>query len=169
MVSNAQISVAEQNWRYQKSLAVPDLTAGLEYDRASGFALYAVNFQLGIQIPVFNRNQGNIQAAQLQTDQAKLLQQQTVQQIENQVITAYQKVRLLAPAVSGQADRKFLTAYNDLVQRMVGMFKLHQISLLEFTDWFGSWSDNQMKQLDTVDAYWKAAEELNYQVGQPVL
>jgi cobalt-zinc-cadmium efflux system outer membrane protein len=169
LVSNAQMAVSEQNWRYQKSLAVPDLTAGLEYDRASGFALYAINFQLGIQIPLFNRNQGNIHAARVQTDQAKLFQQQTVQQVDNQVITAYQQVKLLAPAVSGQADRKFLTAYSDLVQRMVGLFKLHQISLLEFTDWFGSWSDNQIKQLDTTDAYWKAAEELNYQVGQTVL
>src|ERR1700712_3152195 len=61
----------QHNLYYQKALAVPDLTAGLEFDQRSSYAPNYYGLALSIPIPILNKNKGNIKAAQINIGQAE--------------------------------------------------------------------------------------------------
>ena len=66
---NARRATLEQqnlNLRLQQKLATPDLAVGYTYDRAGSYINNYHALTLGMAVPVFNRNQGNIQAAKAQ-------------------------------------------------------------------------------------------------------
>ncbi|MBD0333147.1 MAG: TolC family protein, partial [Chitinophagaceae bacterium] len=52
----------QQNLRYQQALRKPDVTTGVEYDKANSYTPNYYGFTLSLPLPVFNRNQGNIAA-----------------------------------------------------------------------------------------------------------
>jgi cobalt-zinc-cadmium efflux system outer membrane protein len=59
-----------QNLVYQKSLSVPDVRLGGVYDRNGSYIANYVGLSVGVDIPLFNRNQGNIKAARARTPKA---------------------------------------------------------------------------------------------------
>ena len=54
---------AELNYTLQKALAVPNVQLGATYDQASNYQNNYVGISASMELPFFNRNQGNIRAA----------------------------------------------------------------------------------------------------------
>ena len=165
--ANSQTVLAQKNLIYQKSLATPDLSAGLEYDRGGSFANNVFNIDLSIPLPIYNRNQGNIKAAQIGIEQSKNLYQNAVAQAQNQVIAAFGKIQQLAPAVTGDQSTYFQN-FNNLMSNVVKMYATRQISLLDFVDLFESYKDTRLRRIQTLQNFRLAKEELNFQVGRQV-
>ncbi|OAV84578.1 hypothetical protein PTTG_31178, partial [Puccinia triticina 1-1 BBBD Race 1] len=63
LLEQTNLTYQEQNLRYQRALRLPDLTTGIEYDKANSYVPNFVGLTLSLPLPVFNRNQGNIAAA----------------------------------------------------------------------------------------------------------
>lgn len=90
---NARRATLEQqnlNLRLQQKLATPDLAVGYTYDMAGSYIENYHALTLGIAVPVFNRNQGNIQAAKAQVAGGKALVDQQQLIVQNEVHQAYQ-------------------------------------------------------------------------------
>jgi cobalt-zinc-cadmium efflux system outer membrane protein len=92
------LKLAQNNLKYsqldyslQKALAVPDLTVGAQFDKRGSFVDNASFLTVAMDLPFFNRNQGNIKAAKLNIDQSKVSLQQTQTTVENEVQAAYVK------------------------------------------------------------------------------
>src|SRR5882672_11043474 len=70
--SNLSQEYQEQNLKLQRSLSVPDLTIGYDYDKAGNYTPNYSGLVLQMPLPLFNRNQGNIKGAKFGVQQSQL-------------------------------------------------------------------------------------------------
>src|SRR5690606_35549248 len=78
---------------YEKAQRIPDMTFGVNYDRNGNTMLDFVGFGVSFDLPVFNRNKGNIRKAKLQIENAKVQKEQTVLTIENEIFLSYKSLQ----------------------------------------------------------------------------
>ncbi|HEY0610365.1 MAG TPA: TolC family protein [Chitinophaga sp.] len=164
-IAQQQLQQAQMNYSLQKALAVPDLHVGATYDKAGSYAPNFVGLTLGIDLPFWNRNQGNIRSAGSQVK----VQEQTLAQGNNVVATdvqqAVQKISLMDRQYQLLDFKSFNQEYNKLIEEVALNFRKGNISLLQFIDYFNSYSDNVKNTnkliLDRITAY----EELNFATG----
>jgi cobalt-zinc-cadmium efflux system outer membrane protein len=168
LIAMKQVDYQKLNYRYQKSLAVPDLNVGPNYDRASNFAPNYFGLTLGIPLPMLNRNQGNIRAAQFNIQQQETSLQQEDINLANDVRSAYRKLALAVNIATPQTT-SFYNDYRQLFTNIIESYRSRQISLLEFIDYLNGYEDIREKQLQQQLNIQLAKEELNYQVGVDVV
>jgi cobalt-zinc-cadmium efflux system outer membrane protein len=157
----------QQNYHLQKAMAVPDLTLGANFDKRGSFVDNATFLNVGIDLPFFNRNQGNIKAARYRVDQHKLLVQQQAQAVENEVQTAYAKA-VNTDRMLETIDPAFRGQFEQLLQAITDNFLKKNISLLELTDFYDSYKENMLQLNQLQNARMQAIETLNFAVGKPL-
>ncbi len=159
---------SNDNLKLQKALAAPDVTVGVAYDQNSSYAPHYVGLQLSVPLPFFNRNQGNIKAAQLSAQGQQYALQNTGLQVQNEVYAAVNQYRLSSELISNN-QVSFYDRYDQLYESMLKGFKLRQISLPEFVDFFDSYKDTRLKLLNQRYNLCKAIADLNYAAGTNVI
>ncbi|WP_400190387.1 TolC family protein [Hymenobacter sp. B81] len=162
----AQVEQQAQNIRLQRALATPDLALGYSFDRAGNYIQNYNAVTLGVALPLFNRNQGNIRTAraQAQGSQAQFEQQRLL--VRSEVAQAYE--------VASQADRLYQRTDRDteaLERLRAGIeqsFARRNLTVVEFLDFYESYKNNvvQLNQLRATRV--RAFEQLNLAVGQPL-
>lgn len=167
-IQQAQLANRQINLAYQKSLGVPDLTVGPNYDRNSNYIANYYGLSLNVPLPLFNRNQGNIKSARFQIEQQKATLDESGIQLHNDVENAYRKLRLTLLANSPR-QREFYANYAQLYSNVVESYTRRQISLLEFVDYFRDYEEVRESLLQQQFNIHEAQEELNYQVGIDVV
>ena len=168
LIAKATVKMEETNLSLQKSLAVPDLTIGGLWSRQGSYIpnYYAVTFS--IDLPIFNRNQGNIAASgyNLEADKKTLIQTQL--NIEREVNDAYDKV-LTVDNLYKTFDKRFTIEYKSLVNGMLLNYEKRYMTVIEFTDFYESYRNSvtQLNKLfnDRVDAF----ENLNYTAATDIV
>ncbi len=168
LIARQQVDYQKLNFRYQKSLAVPDLSVGPNYDRASNFAPNYFGLTLSIPLPILNRNQGNIRAAELNILQQDASLRAEDVTLSNDVRSAYRKLAM-ALSIATPQTATFYNDYRQLFNNIIGSYRARQISLLEFIDYLNGYEDIREKQLQQQLNIQLAKEELNYQVGVDVV
>ncbi|HTA62419.1 MAG TPA: TolC family protein [Bacteroidia bacterium] len=161
----AQVIASEANLKLQNATGVPDVMLQGVYDRNGS---YIPNYNAAaIQIPIaiFNRNQGNRQAAKSLVDAAnqQLLQKQV--SVQNDVFATYQKM-IETEKLNNSLSANFATDFNSLLKGAQANFEKKNLSLLEFVDMFESYKTS-MVQYNTIKTQRLTAfEELNFNVGK---
>ena len=158
----------QHNLNYQKALAVPDLTAGLEFDQHSSYAPNYYGLALSIPIPVLNKNKGNIRAAQVSIGLAQNGIQQVREQVSAEVSAAWQKLQI-SVSLQKIITQDFADKYEELFQNITKSFKLRQVSLIEFIDFFDSYKDARTKQLEQQAHLRDAIAEVNFTTGSNII
>ena len=166
LARTAYLQQQGNNLRYQRALVAPDLLVGYIYDRADSYIQNYNALTLGIAVPVFNRNQGNIQAAKAQIAGGQLLVEQQQLVVQSEVHRAYQ--------LAARNDELFKNTDRDtspFARLMVGIEQSYAkriLSVVEYLDFFESYKNN-LVQLNTLRANRvRAFEQLNFAVGKPV-
>ncbi|OAZ05194.1 TolC family protein [Flavobacterium succinicans] len=77
------------NLKWQKSLSIPDITVGASYDQRSGAFTKEANLTLGIPLPLWNKNKGNITYAQTLLEQSKVEKQNFELQLQTEITSAW--------------------------------------------------------------------------------
>jgi cobalt-zinc-cadmium efflux system outer membrane protein len=153
--------------QWQKSLAVPDLTAGLTYDQGGGAFRNQINLTFGIPLPVWNRNKGNILAAEALRDQASTYAAFKKIELKNKIEAAIliwqqylNQYNSITPAVTINQE----TVY----QGILANFQKRNISLLEFTDFMES-HNQTILQLNEIKKQWVLSGlTINYLINHDV-
>ena len=158
----------QHNLSYQKALVVPDVTIGAEYDQRSSYVNNFWGLGVSLPLPVFNRNKGNIRAAQSSVLQAGVQAQQVQFAAQQDVVAAYHKLLNIQRLQESMAPG-FMNKYNQLMKNMVQSYQERQIGLLEFIDFFDGWKEAVTNQLEQQTALHNAVEELNYSTGTTVI
>lgn len=158
------VQFEETNLALQKALRIPDITIGGRWSRAGSYIREYYALTVGIDLPLFNRNQGNIAVSENTLEANKRMRDYTRRVIEKDVTTAYQKA-VEIDKLYKSFDKKFVADYKQLIQGMIVNYEKRNISIIEFTDFFESYRANmlQMNQLqsDRIDAF----DAVNYAVG----
>ncbi len=161
LLQQSQTVYQQQNLTYQKALQIPDITLGPNFDRNSNFAPNYIGLGVSLPIPVFNKNKGNIKAAEANTKQQKAITQSAETELRNNVANAYRKL-MLSINQNNATQKDFYTSYTVIYNSMVESYQQRQINLLEFLDFFNDYTDSQQKLLQQQLNLQLAKEELNY-------
>lgn len=167
-LAKSQAIFQQHNINYQKSLAIPDLTIGAEYDHLNSYVPHYYGLAVSLPIPLFNRNKGNIQAAQLAYQQTGVEVQQLQTEISKSVISAWQKL-LNATAMLNANTNQLGADYDLLMLNMVNSYQQRQVGLIEFLDFFSAYKETKMKQWQLLTSQRNAAAELNYTLNQNII
>ncbi len=155
---------ADANLAFQKALATPDLRIGGLYDQNASYTPNYTAVTLSIDLPVFNKNQGNISSARAQAGYQRLFQQNIRTVVENEVVAALQQIQGTEAAYRS-IDPSFAAQFEELNQGILRNFERSNLSLIEFVDLFETYLQNvqQLNRLnaDRITAY----EQLNFTVG----
>ncbi|MGZ3956261.1 MAG: TolC family protein [Flavisolibacter sp.] len=168
VLAGHQLDLQQHNYNYQKALAVPDLTVGLEYDKANSYVSNYYGLQLSLPLPLFNRNKGNIISAGWSIKQAQTNLQQNRSQVQNEVMASYNKLITLYK-VQESAAGTWTSDYDKLLRNIVSSYQQRKVSLIDFIDFFSSYKETRLRQLKQQTDMRNAAAELNFVSNQNVI
>lgn len=168
LIQQKQILYQQQNLIYQKALKTPDITVGPEYDAASNYTPNYFGLSLSLPLPLFNKNQGNIKAAEFAIKQQQTALQQLETELTNNVINAYTKL-LLTRQQNNSTQLDFYKNYQQMFSNMLMSYRQRQISLLEFIDFFDAFKEANVRLRQQQLNLQLAKEEVNFQVGADII
>lgn len=165
LAKQKEIEANELNVKWQKSLAIPDLTLGANYDQRSGAFNKEANVSVGIPLPLWNKNKGNIKYAQTILEQSKVEKQNFELQLQTEITSAWTKwdeSRQNYSVIKPTVNSDFEAVYNGMLTN----FQKRNVSLLEFTDFMESYNQaiiqlNELKKKVVI-----AGEELNSTINK---
>lgn len=159
------LNQAALNLSLEKRNAYPDLHIGGVYDQAGSYVNNYTGITLGFDLPVLNRNQGNIRMAKAIEKQYTATLQQKASEVQYEVAATYQKL-LQVEQEYQKVDVDFDKKFDALNEGYLINFQRRNITLMEFTDFLEAYNNsiqqiNQMKE-NRIKTY----EELNYVIGE---
>lgn len=163
-----QLNSATHNLALQKAMAVPDVTVGMAYDKNSSYAPNYYGLQIGLPLPFFNRNQGNIKSAKYNVMSQESTLKDSELHLRNEVVSAVNQYKLNQQLFSTQ-QTEFNEQYDKLFTSMLKSFKERQIGLVEFVDFFDTYKDTKLKILQQQYNLQKAIADLNFATGTTVI
>jgi outer membrane protein, heavy metal efflux system len=163
-IARTNTRINQLNYTYQKSLAVPDLSLSLGYDEAGSYLTGYYGIGASIDLPFFNRNQGNIKNARIQIASSEITQRSTQATVDENVTTSLQKA-FAQEKLFRTVDPKFFLDFQRLMHQMLLNYEKRNISILEFLDFYDSYKQNTL-QLNTIGFNRVSAfEDINYYTG----
>lgn len=167
LLSENQVKQEQFNLQLQKALATPDLSVGAGYDQHGSYVNNLYTLRTSIELPFFNRNQGNIRSAKAQVKYAELVRDQKQTEVEKDVSTAVAKLQEAEREyrVSQQSFNKDFPTINTAV---IENFNKGNISILEFLDFFENYN-LAIRQLNQLEKQQRLAwEELEFVTGTSI-
>ncbi|TYB74030.1 TolC family protein [Bizionia myxarmorum] len=154
--------------KYEKAQRVPDLTFKVNYDRGGNFMYNIIGFGLSFDLPVFDRNKGNIKHAEFELEQSKLLSQQLELTLENEIAVAYKDLQN-AIAFSENIESNYESTLDKMLHSYTQNFKEKNISILEFLDFMEAYLTNKAIILEASKEVNEKTEVHNYTVGRDLI
>ncbi len=161
LVAQRGIVYADQNLRYQRAVATPKLQLGLSYANQGNAYNNFYGIQAGIDLPVFNRNQGNVQAARFSIQQNGLQLSQARIQVEQDVAAAYEQVQR-AQALRQSLTPEYLRSIENVSRDATADFNRRLIGLVDFIDKIRAYRDAQLSLIDISTRLQQAEQQLNF-------
>lgn len=165
LAKQKSIEANEVNIKWQKSLSVPDITVGANYDQRSGAFNKEANLSLGIPLPLWNVNKGNIKYAQFILEQSKVDKQNFELQMQTEITSSWIKwdeSRKNYGIVNPTFNADFDAVYNGILNN----FQKRNISLLEFTDFMESYNQVTIQINELKKRVVLSGEELNSTINK---
>ncbi len=167
-IAQAQLEYANHNYNYQKAFARPDINLGTEYDQRSSYAPNYIGLAVSFPLNIFNRNRGNIAAAQFNIKQQQALYDSRLLKTDADISAALSKIKYYQQ-VNNLEQLDFARQYESVFQNMLKSYRERQVSLLEFIDFADAYKDTRLKLLEQHTGLIKALAELNYLAGKDVV
>jgi cobalt-zinc-cadmium efflux system outer membrane protein len=160
----AEVQRQELNLRLQRAVATPDLAVGYSYDRLGSYFDNYNSLTLGIAVPIFNRNQGNIAAAKAQIASAQALAQQQQLTVRRDVHEAYQVAQRQDELY--QHTNRDTTPFSRLIDNIEQSYTKRLITIVEYLDFYEAYKNNVI-QVNTLRANrMRAFESINFATGR---
>lgn len=159
------IEANEWNVKLQKSLSIPDITLGAGFDQRSGAFNNQVDALIGIPLPLWNKNKGNIKVSKYVLEQSKTEKQNATLQLQTEISSSYTKWMEAAKnynELKQQTVADFETVYNGVLEN----FQKRNISLLEFTDFMESYNQAAVQINELKKKVVLSGEELNNTINK---
>lgn len=167
LISLKQVETQEATIKLQKSLSIPDVTTGLSYDQNGGAFHNQMNFTLGIPLPLWNKNKGNIKIAQAQLGEIKANKEYKTLELQEQVkssLALWKEQKLQYTSLSKSINQNLDAVYQGVLQN----FLKRNISLFEFTDFMESYNQSTLQLNEMRKQFILSSEELNHIVNTTI-
>ena len=162
---NANIVFSNYNLRLQQAYAKPDITINASYDRLGSYVQNYNAIGISVPLPFFNRNQGNIKNARIQTDVNKVQYESGLERVKNEVTTNYINALRSEKLLLG-FDPAFEQDMKNIIGQVTINFQKKNITMLEFLDFYDSYKENVLQLNELRFNKISALEQLNFSVGK---
>ncbi|ASW74986.1 transporter [Chryseobacterium piperi] len=156
---------AQKNLELQNALKTPDIALSLGYDRGGNIMRDFVGLGVSFDLPVFDRNKGNIQEAKLEITKTNYETRKSILKSENEIVSVFHNYTR-TQQISQELDESYETTLDGLLTSHEKNFRLRNISMLEYMDFLETYIGNKMIILDTKKELNQYYENLQYVVGQ---
>ena len=163
-IARTNTDISKRNYDYQRALAVPDLTLSLGYDEAGSFLTNYYGIGASIDLPFFNRNQGNIRSARATIASNEASQRSTRATIEENVTRALQKA-FAEDKLFRNINPKFYDDFERLMHEVLVNYQKRNISILDFLDFYDSYKENTLQLNSIRYNRLSAFEDINFYTG----
>lgn len=159
----------DRNLKLQRSTGVPDVKLAYQpRDRGSNYVRPYQGFNVEFNIPIFDRNQGEIQAAQFGVKKSALEVQQTENQVRNEVTAAFNRYQSSNTGLAGY-EPEFLDQLTQLNRNTNENFQKRNISLLQFIDQQRIYIQTNIQLIELKQQLLNNVNELNFSVGTTII
>lgn len=156
---------AQKNLELQRALRTPDIALSVGYDRGGNIMKDFVGLGISFDLPVFDRNKGNIQEAKLEVTKSNFETRKNILKSENEIVSVFQNYTR-TQKISEELDGSYESTLDGLLASHEKNFRLRNISMLEYMDFLETYIGNKMIILDTKKELNQYYENLQYVVGQ---
>jgi len=166
-IKSAQLAslYSNEKYKYEKALRTPDVTLQASYDRGGNIMNNFVGFGFAIDIPFFNRNQGNIKAASIAIQQSEMLVEQKTITVQAEIIEAYSNLQASLDLYN-QFTNDHEGELDKLLANYFRSFRDRDTSLIQYLDYVSAYIENKSIILNTRKNINAQYEELKYLTGQ---
>jgi outer membrane protein, heavy metal efflux system len=156
------VTAAESQLALQKANGKMDITGTFNYTHTAGVNTGA--FYYNMPLPIFNRNQGEIQRAQFAITQAQEQASETAQQVSTDVVTAYENLH-----TNDEIIQLYQGGYVDQAKQSRDIseyaYRKGAASLLDYLDSERTYRANQLAYRQALANYMLALEQMRQAVG----
>ena len=160
-----QKEIAHKELDIEKAARIPDVTLGLGYDRGGNIMQDFVGLSISFDLPLLNKNQGNIRKAQVEIEKSYNEERKMNNEIVNEV-NRLKKQLIIYESVLKEYTDEDQSSIKEMMNNYVKNFKQSRISLIEFLDFSDSYLKSQQAFLNQKEQYLKTFEELQFIVGK---
>lgn len=146
--------------QWQKSLNVPDLNLGAGWDQNGGTFKNEINLTVGIPLPLWKSNKGNVEKANFAIQQNRKSADFQKLNLETEVQAAYKAWKMQYDQLS-QIKSEDLNNMDLVYSGMLNNFRKGNISLIEFVDFMDSYRETALQIYDMKNGIVQSAEQLN--------
>lgn len=162
------VKLEEANIKLQNANAIPDFAIGPSYNRQGTAYPNYWGITAQVTVPIFDRNQGNIQAAEKALLARRAELQNVRIQVENEIAIVYSKAIEKNKLYKTFKD-KFTEDYKKLSMQMIKNYEKRYLTVIEFADFFETYRTSILQMIKLQTDRVEAIEGLNYSVGKNIL
>jgi outer membrane protein, heavy metal efflux system len=167
-ITEAQIQSGQTNLSLQKAMRIPDMTIGARYDKAGSYVHNYNSLSLEFDLPLWNRNQGNIKIAENKIEESKAVKNQKELEVRNDIMKAF--VQLIeTDKLYKSSQQKFNSNYDKLFDGITIAYQNHTINLLEFIDYYETYKNSKSEYYQLQINRLGAMEDLNMATGTTII
>lgn len=159
------INIAKGQLSIEKAERVPNVAVKLGYDRGGNIMRDFVGLGASMDIPVFNRNKGNIKTAEYEIQQQQMLHTALQNQLDLSIKQLENQVRRLELSLQNWPSTQMIDQ-----EKMIENYQKHlqnkEVTLMEFIDFIQSYREAKQSYFEIEETYHKTFEELQYIVGK---
>ncbi|WP_236594125.1 TolC family protein [Myroides odoratus] len=167
MFNDNLINQAKKQVEIEKAERTPNITLGVDYDRGGNIMRDFVGFGLSFDLPIFDRNKGNIKEAKLGVQIAELEAQNKKNEIANDIIEALRNYTQ-AQDLYNQIDADYELQLDRLLEAYVKNFQKKNVSMIEYLDFVEAYVDNKNILLETKKELNEQLENLQFAIGKDI-
>ncbi|WP_313515779.1 TolC family protein [Sphingobacterium sp.] len=160
-----EIQLSEGQLRLEKAQRTPNLNLLMNYERGGNVMSNFIGIGVNIELPIFNRNKGNIQAAKIQVEQGQAQFQARQIEIGNEIDKLLNKLSLFRENLTNWKDTN-TEAQHRVLENYIKYLQEQQVTLIEFIDFSQAFREAQQAYLELQESYLITFEQLQYVVGQ---
>ncbi|NID11421.1 TolC family protein [Fibrivirga algicola] len=160
-LTQEQIANAQRSLSLERARRTPDLTTGLLYERYGNAYTNFIGLQASIDLPVRNRNQGAIRAAELTAKSAGAGLENAQAIVQSDVLTTYDVLNAYYEQVNSRPS-----GYLDRIQN-IGVeaskaYNARTIGLLDYLDKIRTYQQAQLNHINLLNNVFQSQQQLDF-------
>ncbi|ABG58115.1 TolC family protein [Cytophaga hutchinsonii] len=166
-IKQLEVNQTRQMHVLEKANAYPGLHVGGIWDRQSNYIRNYTGVVVGFDLPVFNRNQGNIKIAQNNYEKSLVNLQYAEQNVMSEVLTAYRQVSDYNTLYRNK-DNNLIEEFDKMIVGFIVNYQKRNITLIEFIDFYETYKNYINSVYELRGNRLQAIEYLNFTTGVDV-
>lgn len=163
-----ELKKTDAQLKIEKAERIPDLQVSMNYDRGGNIMRDFIGLGVAMDLPLFNRNQGNIKIAKLELEKNKVEIEQFRIDIEREIDFLSERLSNLETSLK-TTDIGFDGKLDVALERYVRNFQQRRLTIVEFIDFINNYMENKESILERRAKYLQYKEELMYLIGKDIV